>query len=78
MFCSIAHESKNPITHYINDFQVVEKIDEPETYLPHLHILGQKHVMYEIDVNHIDQMGYMFLSGIKTALENKVSHLCHD
>jgi len=52
---------------------VIERIDDPESYIGYLTILGQKHVMYEAEPKYIDQMGYMFLSSIKPILEKEVS-----
>lgn len=52
--------------------KVVEKIDDPESYLPYLRILGEKHIQYEANVQHVDKMGYMFLAGIQPVLEREV------
>jgi len=54
--------------------QVVNRIDQPKSYLGYLAILGQKHFMYEANPEFMDQMGYMFLAAIKPILEAQVSY----
>ena len=55
--------------------QVVEKLDTPHVYINYLTTLGRKHIMYEAEPELLDQIGYLFLTSIKTILEREVSYL---
>ena len=57
-------------------FQVVDRLDDPSSYLSYLSILGEKHIMYEADPESMDQMGFMFLTAIKPILEKEVGSIC--
>jgi hypothetical protein len=53
---------------------VVERLDTPQVYINYLTTLGRKHIMYEAEPELLDQIGYLFLTSIKTILEKEVSH----
>ncbi len=51
--------------------QIVDRIEDPPSYIGYLSILGQKHAMYDADPTAMDQMGYMFLAAIQPVLEKE-------